>query len=150
MPPPQKFIDAHLRLETDTPPAPEAFETEVPVNGNRVENSFRERRDHHLDGLICTGKIPYSADETTTQIQQCKHVHGIRHAFVAQVDLLDPDIEKTLACYAGMERVTGVRQLMAWDQVRKAYRPGSINLLTDPFWRKRLELLKRHDLRFGI
>jgi Amidohydrolase len=158
MPQQQKFIDAHLRLKRDTPTTPESVETPLlmqgfpgdPVNGNRLEDSPRERWDYHLDGLICTGNIPFSPDGASAQIRHWEQVHGLRHAFVAQVDLLDPDIEKALDYYAGLERITGVRQLMAWDQVRQPYRPGSINLLGDPFWRKRLELLKRHDFRFGI
>ncbi len=158
MPQQQKFIDAHLRLKRDTATTLESVETPLLmqrfagdlVNGNRPEDSPRERRDYHLDGLICTGKIPFSPDGASAQIRHWEQAHGLRHAFVAQVDLLDPDIEKTLACYAGMDRITGVRQLMAWDQVRRTYRPGSINLLIDPFWRKRLELLKRHDFRFGV
>ena len=154
----QKFIDAHLRLKRDTPATPESVEMPLLmqglpgdlVNGNRLEDTPRERRDYQLDGLICTGNIPFSPDGASAQIRQWEHVHGLRYAFVAQVDLLDPDIEKALDYYAGLERITGVRQLMAWDQVRKAYRPGSINLPGDPFWRKRLELLKHHDFRFGI
>jgi predicted TIM-barrel fold metal-dependent hydrolase len=158
MPSQRKFIDAHLLLERGTPTTPESVETPLLtqcspgdlVNGNRVEDSPREQWNYHLDGLICTGKIPFSPDGASAQIRQWKHVHGVRHAFVAQVDLLDPDIEKALDYCARLEHITGVRQLMAWDQVRQPYRPGSINLLVDPFWRKRLELLKRHDFRFGI
>jgi predicted TIM-barrel fold metal-dependent hydrolase len=158
MPPQQKFIDAHWRLERDTPTLSESVETPLPtpgfpgdlVNGNRVEDTSRERRRYHLDGLVWTGNIPFFPDVASAQLRQWEHVHGLRQAFVAQVDLLDPDIETALDYYVGMERVTGVRQLMAWDQVQLPCRPGSINLLVDPLWRKRLELLKRYDFRVGI
>lgn len=158
MPSQRKFIDAHLRLERGTPTTPESVETPLltqcfpgdPVNANHVEDSPRKQWNYHLDGFICTGNIPFSPDGASAQIRQWEHVHGLRHAFVAQIDLLDPDIEKALDYYAGLQRITGVRQLMAWDQACQPYRPGSINLLADPFWRKRLELLKRHDFRCGI
>jgi predicted TIM-barrel fold metal-dependent hydrolase len=158
MPLQKKFIDAHVRLERGTPTTPESVETPLLtqgfsgewVSGNCAEDTSAERREYHLDGLVCTGNIPLAHDGSSAQIRQWEQAHGLRHAFVVQVDLLDPDIEKTLDYYAGIERITGVRQLMAWDRVRQPYRPGSINLLADPFWRKRLELLKRHDLRFGI
>lgn len=77
-------------------------------------------------------------------------MRGLRQAFVAQIDLLDPDIEKVLDCYAGVERITGVRQLMDWHQGQNPRRRANINLLVDPLWRKRLELLKRYDLRCGV
>ncbi|MFM0337414.1 amidohydrolase family protein [Paraburkholderia fungorum] len=158
MPLQQKFIDAHFRQESDTPTAPEAVETPlltqaVPaewVNGKCVEHAPEPGWDYRLDGLVCAGIVPFAADEASAQIRQWQRGHGLRQAFVAHVDLLDPDIEKALDCYVGIERITGVRQLMSWDQAQQARRPASLNLLADPSWRKRLELLKRHDFRCGI
>src|ERR1700710_2331354 len=77
MPPQQKFIDAHWRLERDTPTLSESVETPLPtpgfpgdlVNGNRVEDTSRERRRYHLDGLVWTGNVPFSPDEASAQMR---------------------------------------------------------------------------------
>jgi hypothetical protein len=158
MPLQRKFIDAHLRMEPDAPTTSESVEAPLlmqgfpaaRVNGNCVEDAPRERRDYYLEGLVCTGNIAFAPDGTSAQIRQWEPVRGLRQAFVAQVDLLHPAIEKALDCYVDMERITGVSQLMAWNRAQQSPRPRSINLLADPLWRKRLELLKRYDFRCGV
>src|ERR1700721_2843148 len=98
------------------------------VNANRQVCSMPLQRkfiDAHL-------RMEPDAPTTSESVEAPLLMRGLRQAFVAQVDLLHPAIEKALDCYVDMERITGVSQLMAWNRAQQSPRPRSINLLADP------------------
>ena len=83
--------------------------------------------------------------------QQAASNSGIRHALVAVVDFLDPDLESRLDQYSTLPNLTSVREHLVWDDVnplkRFAKRP---DLLSDSAWSKRLSILHKHDFRCGL
>ena len=83
--------------------------------------------------------------------QQLADAGGLRHALVAKVDFLDPDLEARLEQYAELPNLTGVREHMVWDEVnplkRFAKRP---DLLRDPAWRTQLKLLGQYRFKCGL
>jgi predicted TIM-barrel fold metal-dependent hydrolase len=83
--------------------------------------------------------------------QQTASAAGMRHALVALVDFLDPDLERKLDEYSTLPKLTSVREHLVWDDrnplKRFAKRP---DLLTDPAWSKQLPLVRKHDFRCGL
>jgi predicted TIM-barrel fold metal-dependent hydrolase len=83
--------------------------------------------------------------------QKLADAGDLRHALVAKVDFLDPELEATLEQYAELPNLTAVREHMVWDDTnplkRFAKRP---DLLRDPAWRRQLRLLDRHRFKCGL
>jgi predicted TIM-barrel fold metal-dependent hydrolase len=83
--------------------------------------------------------------------QQLAHAGGVRHALVAKVDFLAPDLEATLERYAELPNVTAVREHMVWDDANPLKRFAKrSDLLRDPSWRRRLRALERHRFKCGL
>jgi predicted TIM-barrel fold metal-dependent hydrolase len=83
--------------------------------------------------------------------QRAANARGLRHALVAFVDFLDPELERKLDQYSTLPNLTSVREHLVWDErnplKRFAKRP---DLLGDAAWRKQLPLLRKHDFKCGL
>jgi predicted TIM-barrel fold metal-dependent hydrolase len=83
--------------------------------------------------------------------QQAAARSEMRHALVAFVDFLDPDLESKLEQYSTLPNLTSVREHLVWDDdnplKRFAKRP---DLLADSAWSKSLALLERHNFKCGL
>jgi predicted TIM-barrel fold metal-dependent hydrolase len=83
--------------------------------------------------------------------QQAASMSGMRHALVAFVDFLDPDLESKLDQYSTLPNLTSVREHLVWDDhnslKRFAKRP---DLLTDPAWNRQLGSLRGYDFKCGL
>lgn len=83
--------------------------------------------------------------------QRAANARGVRHALVAFVDFLDPELERKLDQYSTLPNLTSVREHLVWDErnplKRFAKRP---DLLVDAAWRKQLRLLRKHDFKCGL
>ena len=90
-----------------------------------------------------------SLDETRW-LQSVADKHGFPNGIVAQVNLADPDIEKTLEAHKQFSNVRGVRQMLYWDglAVRQSVpRPDYCN---DRDFRRGFALLEKYDLSFEL
>lgn len=83
--------------------------------------------------------------------QQAATGSEMRHALVALVDFLDPDLESKLEQYSALPNLTPVREHLVWDDEkplkRFAKRP---DLLTDATWSKSLALLGKHNFKCAL
>ncbi|MPW06403.1 hypothetical protein GCT19_12220 [Paraburkholderia sp. CNPSo 3155] len=53
--------------------------------------------------------------------QKAANERGIRHALVALVDFLDPELERKLDQYSTLPKLTSVREHLVWDERNPAY-----------------------------
>jgi predicted TIM-barrel fold metal-dependent hydrolase len=83
--------------------------------------------------------------------QKLADARGLRHALVARVDFLAPDLDATLERYAELPNVTAIREHMVWDDNNPLKRFAKRSyLLRDPAWRYGLRALRRHRFKCGL
>jgi predicted TIM-barrel fold metal-dependent hydrolase len=160
---PSRIVDAHLHFYDytqnrhvflDRPdPGYEAFVG----NYDRLPRRYLptdyldDIRDYNVEGVVWHEFLSTDACKEAEWAQRLATASGLRHALVAKVDFLDPDLEARLERYAELPHLTAVREHMVWDcdnpLRRFASRP---DLMRDPAWRSRLRLVKRYGYRCGL
>ena len=73
---------------------------------------------------------------------------GFPHGIVAYANLADPDVEAVIEAHMRFPNVRGVRQLLHEGRLDPAHPAPSP--LTNPIWRKNLDLLRRFGLSFDL
>lgn len=160
---PHRIVDAHLHLYDyrqnrhafleQADPGYEAFigNDERLPRRYLLNDYLADIRDHNVDAVVWHEFLSSDPRREAEWAQRLAAASGLRHALVAQVDFLDPNLEQVLERYAALPRVTAVREHLVWDQAnplrRFAKRP---DLMRDPAWRSKLRLLNGHRFKCGL
>jgi predicted TIM-barrel fold metal-dependent hydrolase len=106
---------------------------------------------YRVEGVVWHEFLSSDPVKEASWAQDRANAGGVRHALVALVDFLDPDLQHKLDQYEALPNVTAVREHMVWDDAnplkRFAKRP---DLLRDPAWRRQLNLLERRRFKCGL
>lgn len=106
---------------------------------------------HNVEAVIWHEFLSAEPFKEAAWAQQAASAGQLRHALVALVDFLDPDLESKLDQYSTLPNLTSVREHLVWDdrdpKKRFAKRP---DLLADREWSKQLSLLRKHDFKCGL
>jgi predicted TIM-barrel fold metal-dependent hydrolase len=160
---PSRIVDAHLHFYDYTQnrhaflehpdPGYEAFVGKYERLPRRYvpTDYLDDIRDYNVEGVVWHEFLSSDPRREAEWAQRLATASGLRHALVAQVDFLSPDLEATLEHYAQLPRLTAVREHLVWDHAnplrRFAKRP---DLLRDPAWRSRVRLVQRYGYRCGL
>jgi predicted TIM-barrel fold metal-dependent hydrolase len=160
---PSRIVDAHLHfydytqnrhvfLEQDKPSHEAFVGRHEPLPKCYLPTDYLDEiRDYNVEAVVWHEFLSTNPLREAEWAQRLATASGLRHALVARVDFLAPDLEATLERYAQLPRVTAVREHMGWDGPnplrRFAKRP---DLLRDPVWRTRLRLVQQYGYRCGL
>lgn len=160
---PSRIVDAHLHFYDYTQnrhvflerrdPGYEAFVGAYDRLPRRYlpTDYLDDIRDHNVEGVVWHEFLSTDPAREVEWAQRLASASGLRHALVAQVDFLAPDLEATLERYAQLPRVTAVREHVVWDEANPLRRfAKQPDLLRDPVWRSRIRLVQRHGYRCGL
>jgi predicted TIM-barrel fold metal-dependent hydrolase len=116
-----------------------------------LSDYLADTRDYRVEGVVWHEFLSDDPWQEASWAQQRADASGVRHALVAMVDFLDPDLERKLDRYETLPNLTAVREHLVWDPSnplkRFAKRP---DLLDDPAWRRQLNLLNGRRLKCGL
>jgi len=116
-----------------------------------LEDYLADSSGHDVEAVVWHEFLSSDPLKEASWARQAATRSGMRHALVALVDFLDPDLESRLEQYSALPNLTSVREHLVWDDdnhlKRFAKRP---DLLTDPAWNKSLTSLNRHNFRCGL
>ncbi|WP_043288055.1 amidohydrolase family protein [Paraburkholderia oxyphila] len=116
-----------------------------------LDDYLSETSGYNVEAVVWHEFLSSEPFEEAAWAQRAANARGIRHALVAFVDFLDPELERKLDQYSTLPNLTSVREHLVWDErnplKRFAKRP---DLLADPAWRKQLPLLRKHDFKCGL
>lgn len=160
---PLRIVDAHVHLYDyrqnhhafldQVDPGYEAFVGNYDALPRRylLPDYLADTAGYRVEAIVWHEFLSSDPWQEAAWAQQLANAGGVRHALVAQVDFLDPDLERKLDQYDTLPNLTAVREHMVWDDAnplkRFAKRP---DLLCDPAWRKQLKLLDGHRFKCGL
>jgi predicted TIM-barrel fold metal-dependent hydrolase len=93
---------------------------------------------------------PDRAVDETKWLQSIADRHGFPHAFSAQVDLTDPEIESRLKAHKQYPNTRGVRHQLYWDSHPLRRCVSRPDLCNTPEFRRGFALLEKYDLHFEL
>lgn len=160
---PARIVDAHVHFYDSghnrhaflerVDPGYEAFVGNYDALPRRylLAGYLADTRDHRIEGVVWHEFLSDDPWQEASWAQQCATESDVRHALVAMVDFLDPELERKLDQYQSLPNLTAVREHLVWDPAnplrRFAKRP---DLLDDPAWCKQLSLLDGRSLKCGL
>jgi predicted TIM-barrel fold metal-dependent hydrolase len=116
-----------------------------------LEDYLSDSKDYNVQGVVWHEFLSSDPFKEASWAQHATSQGGIRHALVALVDFLDPDLERKLEQYGDLPNLTAIREHLVWDpdnpRKRFAKRP---DLLADPAWIRSLTLLNQRNFKCGL
>lgn len=116
-----------------------------------LNDYLADSRGYNVDAVVWHEFLSSEPFKEAAWAQQVASTGQMRHALVALVDFLDPDLESKLDQYSTLPNLTSVREHLVWDNhnpmKRFAKRP---DLLVDQAWSKQLPLLRKHEFKCGL
>lgn len=160
---PPRIVDAHVHLYDHAQnhhahleradPGYEAFVGNYDALARRylLADYLADTRGFNVEGIVWHEFLSSDPWREASWAQQLADAGGMRHALVAMVDFLDPDLERKLEQYDGLRHLTSVREHMVWHETNPLKRFAKrADLLRDPSWRKQLALLNHRRLKCGL
>ncbi|HEY3596090.1 MAG TPA: amidohydrolase family protein [Paraburkholderia sp.] len=160
---PTRIVDAHLHFYDhqqnrhsfldQVDPNYEAFVGNYDALPRRylLDDYLADAHGYRVEAVVWHEFLSADAFQEAAWAERSAGGRQVRHALVAPVDFLDPELERKLEQYRALPHVTSVRQHMVWDPLnprkRFAKRP---DLLSDPAWNQQLALLDKHDFKCGL
>ncbi|MEJ8855362.1 amidohydrolase family protein [Variovorax robiniae] len=160
---PSRIVDAHVHLYDhkqnrhtfldQVDPGYEAFVGNYDALPRRylLADYLADTQGYRVDAIVWHEFLSDDPWSEAAWAQELAGRGGVRHALVAMVDFLDPDLERKLDQYETLPHLTAVREHLVWDESnplkRFAKRP---DLLRDPAWQKQLHLLDRRRFKCGL
>lgn len=94
------------------------------------------------------GRIAEECLDETRWLDELELPSGVADRFVAHVPLADPRAERLLDLQAAVDRVTGIRDIVAWHPDPAKARVTRERPTEDPVWRRNFARLADHGLCF--
>lgn len=159
----RKIVDVHLHLYDHTQNRHEFLESEDKMfhalvgdysslpRTYRLEDYLADASDVEVEGLVWNEFLSSDAVKEVRWAERLAETAALPVALVGLVDLLAPDLEKTLDAYAQCSHLVAVRQHLRWDEQNalRRFAPRG-DLLADPRLLQGLKSLAKYKFKCSL
>jgi predicted TIM-barrel fold metal-dependent hydrolase len=159
----RKIVDVHLHLYDHQANRHEFLESEDKMfralvgdysslpRTYRLKNYLADASDVEVEGLVWNEFLSTDPVKEVRWAQSLAENAPVPIALVGLVDLLAPDLEKTLEGYSRCSRLVAMRQHLGWDEQNplRRFAPRG-DLLTDPRLLQGLKALAKRKLKCSL